>query len=144
MLTAILTLPNCAAVLCGRTQNYSQLNLHFQLFLVKSYNGQNKRFTPNRVTKCRLWPESKTCFEVKSSSQLFSSKQVSSWSAGLVCRQSTTRESRDLNNKGNPLRWPWQIRDRESWWANKREKSYYCGFPRGISIHYLLASSWPW
>ena len=103
-----------------------------QLFLVKSYNGQNKRFTQTRVTKCRLWLDVKAYFEVKSSFQIFSSKRVSSWSTGLVCRQSTIRESPDLNNKGNPPGRPWQIRDRKIWLVNKREKSY-CGFP-----------SWSW
>ena len=117
-------------------------NLHLELFLVKSYNnGPNKRFTQNRVTKCRLWLKSKTWFEVKSNLQLFSSKQVSSWSVGLVCRQSTMRESRDLNNEGNPPGWPWQIPRYENSWV-KKEKSF-CGFPGGISIHYL-ASGWPW
>ena len=73
--------------------------------------------------------------------QLFSSKQVSSWSVGLVCRQSTMRESRDLNNEGNPPGWPWQIPRYENSWV-KKEKSF-CGFPGGISIYYL-ASGWPW
>ena len=44
--------------------------------------------------------------------RIFFAIQVSSWSTGLVCRQSTIRESRDLNNKGKPPRWPWQSWDR--------------------------------